>query len=65
MNCRAIQSARFACGYGRDVSTGERLLIQLRAGVPVQVRPPFPSWATRSEEAVLSARDTFKRFADS
>lgn len=48
--------------------------IQLRAGpwlpeygvgdvaVLIQVRFPFPSWATRSEEALRTARDSLRPF---
>ena len=41
---------------------GSMILQQPHIPVPVQVRFPFPSWATRADEAAPAARDPFARF---
>jgi DNA helicase HerA-like ATPase len=42
---------------------GSMILQQPHIPVPLQVRFPFPSWATRAEEAVRPASErVFKRF---
>lgn len=41
---------------------GSMILQQPHIPIPVQVRFPFPSWATRSEEAVPAAGDPFAPF---
>ena len=42
---------------------GSMILQQPHIPVPLQIRFPFPSWATRAEEAALpAAADVFKRF---
>jgi hypothetical protein len=42
------------------------ILQQPHIPIPIQIRFPFPSWATRSDEvAGASARDPFAAFEDS
>jgi DNA helicase HerA-like ATPase len=40
---------------------GSMILQQPHIPVPLQLRFPFPSWATRAEEAVIAAVDVFDR----
>jgi DNA helicase HerA-like ATPase len=45
---------------------GSMILQQPHIPIPIQIRFPFPSWATRSDEvAGTSARDPFAAFEDS
>jgi uncharacterized protein len=41
---------------------GSMILLQPHIPVPIQLRFPFPCWATRAEEAASSGGDVFKRF---
>jgi len=42
---------------------GSMILQQPHIPLPLQIRFPFPSWATRAEEAAVpAADDVFKRF---
>jgi hypothetical protein len=43
---------------------GSMILQQPHIPIPIQVRFPFPSWATRAEEAgqPAGAEDAFERF---
>lgn len=43
---------------------GSMILQQPSIPLPIQIRFPFPSWATRAEEAVAPTRDIFDRFRD-
>ncbi len=43
---------------------GSMILQQPTIPVPIQIRFPFPSWATRAEEVVAPAGDIFDRFRD-
>lgn len=43
---------------------GSMILQQPTIPVPIQIRFPFPSWATRAEEAVEPTADVFDRFRD-
>jgi DNA helicase HerA-like ATPase len=43
---------------------GSMILQQPTIPVPIQIRFPFPSWATRAEEAITPAGDVFDRFRD-
>jgi DNA helicase HerA-like ATPase len=41
---------------------GSMILQQPHIPIPIQVRFPFPSWATRSDEAAVSSEDPFQPF---
>ncbi len=56
----AISRARAAM-----LKPGSMILMQPHVPVPIQVRFPFPSWATRAEEAVEVPADAFKPFEES
>jgi uncharacterized protein len=43
---------------------GSMILQQPTIPVPIQIRFPFPSWATRAEEAVVAERNVFAKFRD-
>ena len=43
---------------------GSMILQQPHIPIPIQIRFPFPSWATRSDEAVPPSRDPFGVFVD-
>lgn len=41
---------------------GSMILQQPHIPIPLQIRFPFPSWATRADEAAPAAEDVFERF---
>ena len=43
---------------------GSMILQQPHIPIPVQIRFPFPSWATRSDEVSAETADVFERFKD-
>jgi DNA helicase HerA-like ATPase len=42
---------------------GSMILQQPHVPIPIQIRFPFPSWATRADEAAAPAGDVFEQFA--